>query len=56
VHPPNHSQALGAADQKADGQSASSESRAMEEVERILAPVKDVSWPSGKPENSGLPF
>lgn len=27
---------------------------ALAEVEAILAPVKDVTWPSGRPENNGL--
>lgn len=30
---------------------ASAEAKALEEVDRILARVKGVTWPSGKPEN-----
>jgi hypothetical protein len=31
---------------------AKAEAKALEEVTRILAPIKDVTWPSGRPENS----
>jgi hypothetical protein len=37
-----------------DDATAAHEARALEEVGRILAPVKDVSWPSGRAQNSGL--
>lgn len=40
-------QALGV-EQSAD---AKAEARVLEEVQRILAPVHDVTWPSGKPEH-----
>lgn len=53
TRPAEHSQAVGAA--PADEEAAAREARALEEVERILAPVKDATWPSGRPENSGLP-
>jgi hypothetical protein len=49
-------QALGASDEPADADSAAREARALHEVERILAPAKDVSWLSGRAENSALPF
>jgi hypothetical protein len=42
-------QALGA--EAVDSSSARQEKKALEEVERILAPVKDLAWASGKPEN-----
>jgi hypothetical protein len=42
-------QALGA--EAVDSSSARQEKKALEEVERILAPVKDLMWASGKPEN-----
>jgi hypothetical protein len=31
---------------------AAAEKAALSEVERILAPVKNITWPSGKPENN----
>lgn len=31
---------------------AAAEKAALAEVERILAPVKNISWTSGKPENN----
>lgn len=52
----NHVQALGASDAGADGGAAAREARALEEVGRILAPVKDLAWPSGRPDNASLPF
>ncbi|GBG00535.1 L-galactose dehydrogenase [Raphidocelis subcapitata] len=51
--------ALGAGGGDAAGgtsEAAGAELRALAEVERILAPARDVTWPSGRPENSGLPF
>jgi hypothetical protein len=33
-------------------QQAAAEKAALQEVERILDPVKNISWPSGKPENN----
>jgi hypothetical protein len=42
-------QALGA--EAVDSSSARQEGEALEEVERILAPVKDLAWASGRPEN-----
>jgi hypothetical protein len=42
-------QALGA--EAADSSTARQEQKALQEVERILAPVKDLTWASGKPEN-----
>jgi hypothetical protein len=54
--PRNQPQALGASESQPDGESAAAEARALQEVGRILAPVKDASWPSGRPENSSLPF
>ena len=42
-------QALGAAEPPPGDAAASA--RVMAEVQRILAPVKDISWPSGRPEN-----
>eukprot|EP00878_Enallax_costatus_P011412 GHUV01011915.1.p1 GENE.GHUV01011915.1~~GHUV01011915.1.p1 ORF type:complete len:358 (+),score=83.91 GHUV01011915.1:242-1315(+) len=32
-------------------EAARAEARVLEEVQRILAPVKDMGWPSGRPEN-----
>lgn len=32
-------------------ENAGAEAKAFEEVERILAPVKNLTWPSGKPDN-----
>jgi hypothetical protein len=42
-------QALGA--EAVDSSSARQEKKALEEVERILAPVKGLTWASGRPEN-----
>ncbi|WIA38692.1 hypothetical protein OEZ86_001995 [Tetradesmus obliquus] len=42
-------QALGA--EAVDSSSARQEKKALEEVERILAPVKDLTWASGRPES-----
>lgn len=36
----------------AASENAKAEAKALEEVERILAPIKDMTWPSGLPENS----
>lgn len=32
-------------------ETAKSEAKVLEEVERILVPVKDLTWPSGRAEN-----
>lgn len=42
-------QALGA--EAVDSSSARQEKKALEEVERILAPVKDLTWASGRPDS-----
>lgn len=42
-------QALGA--EAVDSSNARQEKKALEEVERILAPVKDLTWASGRPES-----
>lgn len=40
-------------DPSSDSQgNAAAEKAALAEVERILAPVKNITWPSGKPENN----
>jgi L-galactose dehydrogenase len=41
---------------KAGSEEKGSESEARAEVERILAPVQGVTWPSGRPENAALPW
>jgi hypothetical protein len=35
-----------------ENESARAEAAVLQEVNNILAGVKDVSWPSGKPENN----
>eukprot|EP00879_Flechtneria_rotunda_P013381 GHRR01013971.1.p2 GENE.GHRR01013971.1~~GHRR01013971.1.p2 ORF type:complete len:114 (+),score=26.99 GHRR01013971.1:1237-1578(+) len=32
-------------------ENARAEANAVEQIERILAPVKDMGWPSGRPDN-----
>lgn len=44
-------QALGC-DPNGAADTAAAEKAALAEVERILAPVKNISWASGKPENN----
>ena len=44
-------QALGC-DPNGAADAAAAEKAALAEVERILAPVKNISWASGKPENN----
>jgi hypothetical protein len=45
---------VGAALGGGGGGAAGTESKALAEVEACLSSVKDVTWPSGRPENNGL--